>query len=292
MSRLILRCMERIMARVFISITVILTALFVSCDSGKPQPVARSYDQYLYPDDLQGVVPGDVTGDDSTQLVQAYIEQWLRQQALLHHAQRNININTARLDRQVEEYKNGLIVYEYEQALVSQKLDTVVTAQEISEYYDLREELFMLKQPILKVSYIQLRKEAPELERVKRWFLSTDFKDQDLLEKYCDMYAPHYSLHDTSWYYVDELVKKIPLSRVGEENYGQTGRIFEIIENNELYLIILHDSKFRDTRSPLSLVNSNIRNLILNKRKIELIAQMQKSIVDDARNKNNIETYN
>ncbi|WP_257957528.1 hypothetical protein [Parapedobacter tibetensis] len=254
--------------------------------------MARSYDAFLYPEDLQGVVPIGITGDDSTQLAQAYIEQWLRQQALLYHAQRNININTERLDRQVEEYKNGLIVYEYEQALVSQKLDTVVTDEEIGEYYGTRKELFLLKQPILKVSYIKLRPDAPELDRVQRWFLSTDFKDQDLLEKYCSMYSPQYVLYDTSWHYVNELVNKIPLSRIGEDNYGQTGRIFEIIENNELYLIILHDSKFRDTRSPLSLVHDNIRNLILNKRKIDLIAQMQKSIVDDARKKNNIEIYN
>ncbi len=291
-SRLTSRCMEKIMVRVFILVITILSFLFTACHHGSPQPVARSYDKYLYPEDLQGVVPVGVTGDDSAQLVQAYIEQWLRQHALLHHAQRNIDINTARLDRQVEEYKNGLIVYEYEQALVSQRLDTVITDEEIDEYYRLRQELFLLKQPIFKVSYIQLSKDAPALNRVKRWFLSTDFKDRDLLEKYCAMYSPQYAFHDTSWHYVDELARRIPLSKISEDNYNQTGRIFEIIENNELYLIILHDSKLRDTRSPLPLVYSNIRNLILNKRKIDLIDQMQRSIVDDARKKNNIEIYN
>ena len=280
------------MVRLFVLTVVILTSLLAACNHGKPKPVARSFDQFLYPEGLQGVVPTGVTGADSIQLARAYIEQWLRQQALLHHAQRNVNINTEHLDRQVEEYRNGLIVYEYEQALVSQKLDTVVTDDEIRQYYEARKDLFVLRQPILKVSYIQLRSDAPELERVKRLFVSTDFEEQDVLAKYCAMYASQYALHDTSWHYVDELVKIIPLSKIGEDNYSQTGRIFEIIENNELYLIILHDSKFRDTRSPLSLVEHNIRNLILNKRKIDLIDQMQKSIVDDAREKNNIEIYN
>src|SRR5690606_19848571 len=163
---------------------------------------------------------------------------------------------------------------------------------EVRNYYATRGELFMLKQPILKVSYIRLDTDAPELAQVKRLLLSTDFEEQDLLEKYCARYATEYSLRDTSWRYAHDLVKKIPLSRIGEENYSRTGRIFEIIENNELYLIILHDSKFRDTRSPLSLVYGNIRNLILNKRKIDLVDQMQKSIVADARKKNNIEIYN
>lgn len=284
--------MERLLVKAFILTIVIPTALLTACNPGKPKPVARSFDQFLYPDELQGVVPQGVTGDDSIQLVRAYIEQWSRQQALLYHAQRNVNINTDRLDRQVEEYKNGLIVYEYEQELVSQKLDTVIADNEIKQYYESRQDLFTLRQPILKVSYIQLQRNAPELERVKRLFVSTDFEEQDVLEKYCARYASHYSLRDTSWYYADELVKKIPLSRIGEDNFDKKGRIFEIIENNELYLIILHDSKFRDTRSPLSLVANNIRNLILNKRKIELIDQMQRSIVNDAREKNNIEIYN
>jgi len=284
--------MEKLMVRAFILAIVILTSLLAACNRGKPRPVARSYDQFLYPEDLKGVVPVGVTGDDSTQLVRAYMEQWLRQQALLYHARRNVNINTDRLDRQVEEYKNGLVVYEYEQALVSQKLDTVVTDDEIRQYYDARDELFILRQPILKVSYIQLRNDAPELERVKRLFASTDFEEQDVLAKYCAMYASQYALHDTSWHYVDELEKKIPLSKIGEDNYSQKGRIFEIIENNELYLIILHDSKLREARSPLPLVRGQIRNLILNKRKIDLIDRMQRSIVADARERNNIEIYN
>ncbi|SEL69639.1 peptidylprolyl isomerase [Parapedobacter koreensis] len=280
------------MIRVYILVIILLTSLFVSCQRGKPVPVARSFDQYLFPEDLQGVVPNGVTGDDSIQLVRAYIEQWTRQQALLHHAQRNVSMNTERLQRQVEEYQNGLIVYEYEQALINQKLDTLVSDEEISAYYDSREELFTLKQPILKTSYIRLKRDAPELDRVKRLFQSTDFEEQDLLEKYCAMYASQYALHDTAWYYVNDLIRKFPIAKINEDDYGKTGRIFEIIENNELYLIILQDSKFRDTRSPLSLVQNNIRNLILNKRKIDLIDQMQRRIMDDAREKNNIEIYN
>src|SRR5690606_18563303 len=284
--------MEKLMFRGFVWSVMILSLLPSACDPKKPKPVARSFDQFLYPEDLKGVVPAGVTGDDSTQLVRAYIEQWLRQQALLYHAQRNVDINTERLNKQVENYKNGLIVYEYEQALVSQKLDTVVTDDEIWQYYDARPDLFILQQPILKRSYIRLRTNAPELDRVKRLLVSSNFEEQDLLAKYCAMYASGYALLDTSWHYVDDLVKEIPLAQIDEEDYGQIGRIFEIIENNELYLIILHDSKLREARSPLPLVRGQVRNLILNKRKIDLIDRMQRSIVADAREKNNIEIYN
>ena len=276
----------------FVWTVVILTSLLVACSHEKPTPVARSFDQFLYPEDLHGVVPDGVSGNDSTQLVRAYIEQWLRQQALLHYAQRNVSINTDRLDKQVETYRNGLIVYEYEQALVNQKLDTVVTDSEIQDYYDARPELFILQQPILKRSYIRLRTDAPELDRVKRLLASADMEDRDLLTKYCARYASGYALLDTAWHYVDDLAGELPISRISQADYSRTGRIFEIIENNELYLIILHDSKLGETRSPLPLVREQVRNLILNKRKIDLVDQMQRSIIADAREKNNIEIYN
>ena len=283
--------MGKIGARYLIMFSILVIFL-TSCHSGKPDPVARSYDAYLYPDELQGLVPPGVTGQDSAQLIAAYIEQWTQQQALLYHARRNVNINSERLEKQVEEYRNGLITFEYEQALVNQKLDTVVNDEEIQAYYQAHDALFSLKQPVFKLSYLKLKPEAPELGRVKKWLVSDDLNDLDLLEKYGSMYALDYQLQDTGWHYASELANRLPFGRIAEKDYDKTGRIFEIIENNELYLIILHDSRFRDDRTPLKLEYNNIRNLILNKRKIELIDQMHKLIVDDARKKDNIEIYN
>lgn len=276
---------------VFLLLGVAAFAGLAGCKQRDEEAVARSYDTYLYRKDLAGIVPEGVTGEDSIRLARAYIDQWLRQQAVLVQAQRNVKANSEHIEKQVEAYRDGLIVYEYEQALISQKLDTVVTKQEISDYYDAHEELFILTRPILKMSYIHLQKDAPEIERVKRLFVSDDLGDKDLLEQYCQRYAISYSLYDRDWHYTDGLQKFIPIGRISESDFSQTGRIFEIIENNELYLIILHDARFSDSRSPLVLEQDNIRNLILNKRKIDLLAQMQKSIVDDARAKNNIETY-
>lgn len=272
-------------------LSIVILVGMSACNKGRDEALARSYDTYLYREDLVGIVPEGVSGEDSIQLARAYIEQWLRQQALLAQAQRNVNTNTQRIEKQVEEYRNGLIVYEYEQALISQKLDTLVTTEAISEYYDTHEEMFVLTRPILKISYIHLKQDAPELDLVKRLFQSDELNDRDLLAQYCEQYAINYSLYDRDWYYADGLQQFFPINRISESDYSQIGRIFEIIENNELYLIILHDAKFRDSRSPLVLEQDNIRNLILNKRKIELLTQMQKSIVDDARAKNNIETY-
>src|SRR5690606_13268630 len=121
---------------VFLLLGVAAFAGLAGCKQRDEEAVARSYDTYLYRKDLAGIVPEGVTGEDSIRLARAYIDQWLRQQAVLVQAQRNVKANSEHIEKQVEAYRDGLIVYEYEQALISQKLDTVVTKQAISNYYD------------------------------------------------------------------------------------------------------------------------------------------------------------
>src|SRR5690606_23854383 len=115
------------------------------------------------------------TGKDSLNLVNAYIENWQRQQALLHNAEQQLQLNNEDFRAQIEDYKNALIIHEFEEALVREKLDTLISEKEISDYYEKNKDIFLLKTPIFKVSYIQLPEDAPELDRVKRWFRSDDF---------------------------------------------------------------------------------------------------------------------
>lgn len=273
--------------------TIVISCLFfmVACDRTKPSPISRAYDRYLYPADVEAVVRPGLNEKDSLNLINAYIEQWQRQQVLLKQAQRHVNVDEKRINAQIEEYKNALIIYEYEQMLLKNKLDTIVSNDEIADYYNEHQNIFVLKRPIFKVSFIQLTPDTPELDRVEKWFLSEEIADFDLLQQYCERYSPNFALRDTSWYYLEELAKKIPIEQIDENNYKNYGRIFKINENNKLYLIILRDSKLKNNRSPLEVERTNIRNLIVNQRKVSLINNVENKMVEEARKHNKIETY-
>lgn len=270
---------------------VMLSVLLTSCDSDKKRPIARSYNVYLYEEDIEGVVKPGITGKDSLNSINTYIENWQREQTILHHAQKQINKNPERFNKQIEEYKSTLIIHEFEDSIIQKKLDTTITENEIKAYYEEHQDIFVLKRPIFKVSYIQLAKNAPEIKRVKRWFQSTDLDDQILLQQYCQSYSPSFSLNDTSWYYLDELKKKMPIEQIDENNYRNYGRIFEINEKNQIYLIVLQDSKLRNNISPLDIERENIKNLLINQRKIEILRNEERSLIERARQNNHIETY-
>ena len=272
---------------------LLLVALFIAaCSSGeRNQAVARAYDTYLYPEDLENLVNEGSSAIDSQNLVNAYIDQWHRQQVLLHRAQENVKLDLAQINKQIEEYRNSLVIYELEQAIIREKLDTVVSEEEISQYYTENEAIFLLKRPIFKASYLELETDAPDRANLRKWLLSDDSDDRKLLQSYAEQHSVSFSLADTSWYYIEELAKKIPIAQIDENNYRNYGQIFNITENNKIYLIILHDSKFKDSRSPLSIERDNIRNLIINRRKILLINKEEQELINEARNQNKIEVY-
>ena len=272
----------------------LLLSINFSCkwiDKKDDEPIAKAFDKYLYLKDLEGVVPPNVHGNDSLIMIKSFIDQWQREQVMQHQAEDNVKIDDIAVQEQLETYRKSLIRFQYEQELIAQKLDTLVSNQEIEKYYKENEQNFQLKKPILKVSYIKLPENAPKISMVKKLFTSKDMRDIDLLEKYCFRYSPTFSLLDTTWHYVEELGKILPISKLAEDNFNNLNRIFEVSENGSLYLIILRDSKFRDSLSPLVFEKENIKNLILNQRKLALLHLMEKEVFEEALKNNELEIY-
>src|SRR5690606_7254225 len=110
---------------IFFCLTVLTTVS--SCDlfsSKKDQAIARAYDQYLYAEDLQGIVPDNVQGNDSSCIVNSFIEQWQQGIVLQKKAEKNVNIDESHLQERLDNYRKSLIRFQYEQELIRQKLDT------------------------------------------------------------------------------------------------------------------------------------------------------------------------
>lgn len=266
---------------------------FLSCTGNKKQPVARAYDQVLYQEDIAPLFTEGMSTQDSVNLLQATIENWQREQVLLKVATRQMEKSHRNFSKQIEAYKNALLLHEFEQQLLRDKLDSVVTDAEIASYYKKHEGLFILDQPLFKISYIELPKNAPELARVKRWFSSPDdSNNQELLKKYCESYAMDFDLVGSTWHTEEEWALKLPIRQISERDYRKFGQIFEINEKNQLYLIILRDSREIKSVSPFELEKEKIRNLLLNQRIHTLLENEEKKIIENARKNKHLETYN
>ncbi|MEI2759830.1 MAG: hypothetical protein V9G42_10430 [Bacteroidia bacterium] len=253
--------------------------------------IARVYDKYLYSHDIKDLVPKDATPQDSSMIVKSFIDDWIKQNIVLHQAESNLLEEHKNVERQLQEYRNSLITFAYEQELVRQRLDTTVTEQEIEQYYNDNKQNFLLKSNIVKATFIKAAKKTPKIDKLKTWFNSSKEKDRQLLEEFCFQYAIDYSLNDNDWMQFDDLLKRVPIKTYDKEEFLRNNRNIETADSVNIYLIKITDFKTNESVSPLDFVKDNIKNLIINKRKLALIEQMQKSAFDQALKNNDFEIY-
>lgn len=211
--------------------------------------------------------------------------------SVVRKAEKNLDEEKKNVSRQLDDYRNSLVIYAYETELVRQKLDTVIGEEEIVKFYKSHPQNFELKDNIIKVIYLKLNKKSPKLEKVKQWYKSNDIKDRKLLEEYCHQYAVNYFLDDKTWLLFDDLIKEIPIKTYDKEQFLQNNRHVEIEDSSMIYLVNIQGFMIKNSLSPLSFERRNIINMIMNERKLKLIDEMEDKAYEDARRSGEVELF-
>lgn len=263
-----------------------------SDNDGDRQPAARANNSYLYKDELMGIVASGTPPEDSAKLVEAYITSWIRKQLLIQEASRKIDINEAQVERKILDYRYSIIAYEYQNYYVKQHLDTGVSNAEIGKYYKDNKDNFILKQNIVQATFIKVPKNAPHTEKIKDLIFSRREKDERELKSYCLSFSAAYHISDSTWMVFDELVKNSPLAEIPNKiQFLKTNPYNESSENNFLYFLKVDRYRISDNVSPLEFVRDDIRNIILNKRKVDLAKRLEDEVYKEAMNDDDFEIY-
>jgi len=259
----------------------------------KEKPIARVYEVYLYPNDIKGLVPKEAKPVDSVAIVKDFIQHWMEQQVLLHQAANNLNQQEMDLSKQIEDYKNSLIIYSYEKELVREKLDTNVSEAEIQKYYDDNKKDFQLKNDIVKIIYVKVGKKSPGVDKLKSLMMSDNAKDRDKLSKYCYQYGQNFFLNDNAWLMFDDVLKEIPIQTYNQDLFLQNNNnhFVQIEDTASIYCVSIKGYMIKNSLSPLSFEKENIEKILLNKRKMDLIDEMKKNLYNEAQNHNDAQTY-
>ncbi|MGC9471279.1 MAG: hypothetical protein ACP5D1_07025 [Bacteroidales bacterium] len=275
-------------------LSVILTA--VSCvnyeHTNGEQPVARVHNTYLYPSDLTGILPQKYTRTDSIRIVEDYIRKWVKTQLILNKAETNLTqTDLEEIRRQLEHTRASLTIYKYEQEMMRQKMDTTVTAEEIRLYYGDHSENFILDRSIVKATYIKIPDGAPNLEKVRTWYRSEKEEDQNSLESYCYQYASKFDHFDDDWIAFGEILNQLPGEVRNEESFLRYNTSIEMRDSSHHYFVAIRDYQLAGSEAPVEFVDERIRNIILNKRKVTFIRELENSVYNEGLTKNKFEIF-
>ena len=276
---------------------MVLCLLLSSCDFFKHTddrvPIARVNNSYLYQEDIKDLVVAGTSKEDSTLIVNGFINRWATQRLLIEGALLNLPEEKQRdFDKLVSQYKNDLYTKAYMDALVNKSINTTVTLDEAREVYENNKETFKLNEELVKFRYVSLPQNALNSADVERRFRRYNEEDKRYLDSISVQFKT-YSLNDSMWVKVSQVVEKIPVINTdNKKELLKKSNFLQLKDSLNLYLMQINDVLFQNDFAPLEYVKPTIDQIVTNKRKLELIKQLEKDITTDAIKNNQFEIYN
>ncbi|MFK7782487.1 peptidyl-prolyl cis-trans isomerase [Psychroserpens sp.] len=279
------------------SIVVISSlVLLSSCSFFKPidekTPLARVNDSYLYEDDINALVADGISEEDSTFIVNGFINRWATQLLLVDGAERNLSeAQQDNYQRLVDQYKKDLYTKAYLEALVNKTVDTVISNEEAQEIYEANKETFKLNEELLRFRYITIPNNAINESEIKERFKRFDEDDKRYLDSISVQFKS-YSLNDSIWIQTSQIVNKIPaVNSKNKKELLKKSNFVQLKDSLDLYLVQIKDVLFQNDIAPLDYVKPTVDQIIINKRKLELINKLETDITKDAIKNKQFEIY-
>ncbi len=270
--------------------------LLFSCgkenNKNEADAIARVNNEFLYVSDLENLVPSGTSKKDSVALVKDFIKRWATQQLLMNNANKNISKSKQiELDGLINQYKVDLYSKAYLEQLVVTKIDTVITNEEIEKYYSTNKNNFKANSPLVKLRYINLVKGNNKLASISAKFSSFKSKDKKDLKNLAIQFKD-YAFNDSIWVDIDQVYERLPF--VNQDNVAKfidTGISYQYVDSTSIWLVKVRDMVQKNNVVPLSYISPTIKQIILNKRKTDLINKIQTEITNDAIKDNDFEIF-
>lgn len=270
---------------------------FFSCDFFKKtddrEPIARVNETYLYKEDVADLVPEGTSKEDSLIIVNGYINRWARQLLLMDGALLNLSEEKQQeFSKLVEQYKSDLYTKAYLEALVKKNIDTIVNVDEAEVFYQANKESFKLNDDLLQLRYISLPLNPINLDTITKRFKRYEPKDKRYLDS-ISLQFKSYSLNDSLWVKFSQVVGKVPvLTQESKDQLLKKSNFLQLKDSINLYLMHVNDIRLQNDYAPIDYVNKSIKQIVINKRKLELIKQLENDISKDAIKNNKFQIYN
>ncbi len=267
----------------------------MSCDYFKQDlqsiPIARVNDTYLYEDDLKDLTFESTSEEDSILIVNNYITRWATQQLLIDQSIINLPQDQQDLFNElVDEYKMDLYTEAYKSAIVTRQLDSTISKEQLESFYELNKENFKLNDELLKVRYIHVDINYTNLSELKKKFKRFDSVDKFELSELRIKFKS-FNLNDSIWIKNDVLLDVLPILQTNNNQVLKKSNFTELQDSLGVYLVKIVDVLKTNDIAPLSYVKPTIEQIILNRRKQELLKIQEKDITKDAIKNKNFELF-
>ncbi len=291
------RHLMRLNKSYFLFLTLTLGLVFSNCGTKEEAPVennqklAKVFNKVLYLSDLEGMIQSSDNPQDSLLRLNALVEKWVRDNLLMHEAERNISKNL-NIDQLVRDYRASLIRHSYEKRMVEVSLDTIISQQELLTYYETNKEQYQLTNTIMRCHFLKVPKSIADIGDAKKLWKNKGASDNDYkaLLEYASQFAEVYMLEDSLWYKVDNIALQLPKNTISPSKV-KSEKKFSLDDDNYHYFLEVLETIGAKKVAPLEYIRDQATKVILHKRKFKLLEEKKEEFYERETQRNNVEIF-
>jgi hypothetical protein len=268
--------------------------VFISCTRFREQGdvrIARVDQDVLFLSELKDALPGNLSPDDSILFAEDFVRNWISNELMIKKAQENLTISQRDLARELRDYRNSLIIYRYQKALVQEKLDTGVTWKELAQMYDSVKQDFILDSDLVKAVLVRIPHKVANPERVKAFCETSATQNLEELKQFCLKNGASCEISPENWMDAKEVFMKIPYQPANIPGFLSRYTTWEARDSGYYYLVSIQDYALSGSFAPADFIRSNLKNLILNKRKNAFLHKIKEDIYTEGLKNNRFKIY-
>lgn len=253
-------------------------------------PLVQVGKDFLYKEEVVSAIPPGISEQDSSEMADKYIRNWIENVLLYEKAEGNIPDNE-KIEELVQSYRKTLITHSYIEQIVSQEVESNISDSEIENYYNQNNGIFLAREPYIKGLYIKLPKTASGISQVRLWYKDSSERSIDRLEKYGLRNAVDYEYFYDRWRPLDEIMLRMPVKEADKGKYTKEKNI-EVSDTAFYYFLHVEEFLGQGEVLPLEYAGNDIKEILMNTKRVEFITRMKEDLYKEASENNDIKYFN
>ncbi len=267
---------------------ICLASMLTACEPGgtgmDDKEVIASYGEIpLYREEMDYFLPRWENPADSARLAQIFIEDWMKAQAIAERASNEIGDLEEEVSYKRNDFERRLIEFKFAQYLIATQLDTVISEQEIRNYYLKQPDKFISQ--AVYYSHFFVKTEVNNPSREVSWMRSDTREQIDALAEWSQKEAVEFKL-DSSFVTQTAISSVLEGSRLNI-SYLRLNNVYTFTqrEEDQNYFVMfkLLEEVKEGELMPLGMCREIIRDILLNQRKNRLVQATETDLLKNAK---------
>lgn len=260
--------------------------LLCNCKGGQndedTKVLATVGEKVLKRSDITAIIPKGISSSDSLFMGESLTKKWVKDALVYEVALNNLGDEKAEINKLVEDYRESLVRYRYQERLLREKLTGDIRESEKLNFYEENQKKFILDKSLIKGLFLKIPADAPGLSDVKSWYKQTNVEALEKIEKYSVQNATLYDYFYDRWVDFDAIMENVPFHVPDANAFLKANTFVEVADSSYFYLLNISEYLPSGSVAPYDYANAQIVEMLINQRKMDFLRTFEDDLYNDA----------